>query len=122
MHSSSSGYQISEPTVRVIKKEVLASLDIKRFNEQENAAFHGRSSDEAGCAVMDDDEDGITGHATQSTLKLARLLYCPPFLKRDEIRQRRFGGQPDMNDRWWEWEKEKGIQTREREDRFKWAS
>jgi hypothetical protein len=121
MHCHSHGYQTGiGQGIRVIKRITFESLTLRQINERESAAFHGR---DVALLRLEEDDEGITGHSTQSSLKLARLLYSPPFLKRDEIRQRRFGGGLDMNDRWWEWEEEKGIQSKEPErERFRWAT
>lgn len=46
--------------------------------------------------------------AALCSLKFQATIYCPPFLKRDEIKARRFSDRyGEMNDRWWEWEREK---------------
>lgn len=67
-------------------------------------------------------EDDGTFPIPLTSLASDRLLYLPPFLKRTEIKQRRFGGGVDMNDQWWEWEQEKDINPPEREQRFHWMT
>lgn len=58
----------------------------------------------------------------ESTLSRNPLIFYPPFLKRNEIRKRRFAEMEykgevfrtddEMNDCWWEWEDELNITTR----------
>ena len=42
-----------------------------------------------------------------TSLHQERFMYLPPFLKPDQIRERRFG--ENANDNWWEWEEELGL-------------
>lgn len=61
----------------------------------------------------EDDAEHVSQRGALSSLASARLIFFPPFLKPWEIQSRRFGGQLDMNDRWWEWEAELGIHSYE---------
>lgn len=94
---------------RVVKKAEWRSLSIQHFNEQQS-----RQRDEARrIEVYTDDEETLDFFRSLTSLDAARFLYLPPFLKRDEVRRRRFGGEIGMNDRWWEWETELGLEALE---------
>jgi hypothetical protein len=96
---------------RIVKSKSLSALHVEEFNNPDSgyepSGFIG--------------EDDGTFAAPKTSLASDRLLYLPPFLKRDEIKKRRFGGQVWMNDNWWEWEQEKEMKVPEREQRFNWS-
>lgn len=120
MHCHSHGFQTGiRQGVRIVKRDVLESLLLKDINAREDAVFHLR---DGPITYTEEDNDGIVGDSTQSSLRLSRLLFLPPFLKRDEIRRRRFSGELTMNDRWWEWEDEQGKRTKDPEPRFRWSN
>jgi hypothetical protein len=61
-------------------------------------------------------EDSMEWFEIKSTIAPSVVMYYPPFLRRNEIRKRRFAEMErdgeivrtgdEMNDRWWEWEDE----------------
>ena len=108
-------HQLTRPNIRVVKRRTLTQLQIDEHNDRENARFYERLDG-------DDWKDEVNLDGALSSLASSRLLFSPPFLPRDEIRQRRFGGQTWMNDNWWEWEQEKALIAPEREKRFRWAT
>ena len=61
--------------------------------------------------VYDDDEFHPEVNLSGALCSLAseRVIYFPPFLHVEAIRERRFSGEPNMNDRWWEWEEELNL-------------
>jgi hypothetical protein len=94
--------------VRVIKGGgLLTSEQIEEMNARENAAFHLRDEPES----LDESLEIPLFFEALSSLDQIRFLYLPPFLKREELVQRRFGENP--SDRWWEWEEELGLQSLE---------
>lgn len=104
---------------KLVKKDDYLAQKIAEFNERHapSPPVHDDLPE-----IIEDDVAGVVGQGALSSLMSPRLLYLPPFLKRDEINQRRFGGQLTMNDRWWEWEQEKELRIPEREQRFRWAT
>lgn len=108
---------LTRPQVRIVKRpKTLTALLIEEHNEREHNSFKGQ--------IPEDDtwRDEVNLHGALSSLASSRLMYLPPFLSREEIRQRRFGGQLYMNDNWWEWEQEKNVKPPEREQRFRWST
>lgn len=57
-----------------------------------------------------DDEEISAFFQSLNSLDQTRFLYLPPFLKPEQIRERRFGS--SANDRWWEWEEELGLESK----------
>lgn len=91
--------------VRVIKRSMtgeLTSLHVQELNEREDA--------KPEIPITEDEEIPCFFNAL-SSLDQERFLYLPPFLKPDQIRERRFGDNP--SDRWWEWEQELGLSSNE---------
>jgi hypothetical protein len=107
-------HQLRRDSIRVIKRpKTLTQLLVQEHNEKEEAQYRNDS---------DAWHDEVSLSGSLSSLASSRLLFLPPFLSRNEIRERRFGGQVWMNDNWWEWEQEKQIKVPERERRFRWSN
>jgi hypothetical protein len=112
MHKHSHGAQYPAIGIRVIKRETLESLLLRERNAKEHAAFHGREGLPSEEPISDAEYS-----AALTSLKFQAVIYSPPFLSREEIRARRFSdAHGEMNDRWWEWEREKKA----REEQFRW--
>lgn len=95
---------------RLVKKDEWKRQIVERFNQQ-----HALPKTVTACAVQveayTDNDETEDFFRSLNSLDAARFLYLPPFLKRGEVRRRRFGGDVNMNDRWWEWEEELGLKS-----------
>lgn len=96
--------------IRIIKRpQTLTELQIAEHNAREEEKWKGI------VAALEQEETANEEYEVSltdalSSLASERLLYFPPFLKKDEIQRRRFGSGLANNDRWWEWEKELGLE------------
>jgi hypothetical protein len=86
-------------TYKVLKRS-LTSLHVEEFNEKENQQPE---------TLLTEEEETPLFFKALNSLDQSRFLYLPPFLKPDQVRERRFG--ENANDRWWEWEKELGLES-----------
>jgi hypothetical protein len=97
--------------IRVIKKDTptLSQLQVAEFNEKEEERWKNILQ------KFDEEEHAEEVNLTEALSSLAseRLLYFPPFLKKEEIIKRRFESGDENNDRWWEWEEELKLKTYE---------
>jgi hypothetical protein len=104
--------------VRLVKHSGnLTSSHIEVLNESESRAFSGVDEGyeiPGFLGEVDISEDARDPN--MSSLHPDRFIYYPPFLKKTEVAHHRFGD--DANDRWWEWEEEKGLAVPQRENRF----
>lgn len=87
-------------------------LDIKsgtRLVPRGNVSdFNAKENERPDTPITEEQE--IPAYFNQlSSLDQERFMYLPPFLKPDQIRERRFG--ENANDRWWEWEEELGLES-----------
>lgn len=101
--------------VRVIKQpKTLTQTQLEEYNANEDEKWKGiLAALEQEEIANEEYEVNLT--EALSSLASERLLFFPPFLKKDEIDRRRFGSGLNNNDRWWEWEKELGVsEKRER--------
>jgi hypothetical protein len=66
-------------------------------------------------AIDSEEDEGeyLSERGGLNSLASPRFIYFPPFLKPWQIEDRRFSGRLDMNDRWWEWEAELGLEAKE---------
>jgi len=85
-------------TFKVLKRQSVTSMQVADINERENQRPEW--------PLREEEEVPLFFNAL-SSLDQERFMYLPPFLKPDEVKERRFG--EDANDRWWEWEEEKGL-------------
>ncbi len=95
--------------IRVIKHpKTLSQEQLEEYNVREDEKWKGvLAALEQEEMANEDYEVNLT--EALSSLASERLLFFPPFLKKDEIERRRFGSGLKNNDRWWEWEKEAGL-------------
>jgi hypothetical protein len=92
-------------TFRVVKRpRTLTSLMVDEFNESQATPEQQQEP------FTDQDEVPAYFNAL-SSLHQDRFLLLPPFLKPQEVRERRFGD--NANDNWWEWEEELGLAATE---------
>lgn len=93
--------QSQHSTFRVIKRpQSLTSLQVADLNERENLKPE---------TPITEEEEIPAFFNLLSSLDQERFLYLPPFLKPNQVKERRFGD--NANDRWWEWEQELGLQS-----------
>lgn len=105
--------------VRLVKRDEFRRRQVAMCNQAQEEELSFRNQGDG--LEPDDAFQALDGALT--SLKSPRLLYLPPFLKRDEIIARRFTeAHGEMNDRWWEWEAEKELKAPDREQRFRWGT
>lgn len=97
--------------ITVIKRpKTLTQEQLEEHNAREEEKWQGI------LAALEQEEaasEDYEIHLTEALTSLAseRLLFFPPFLKKEDIARRRFGSGHNNNDRWWEWEKELGLRS-----------
>jgi hypothetical protein len=91
--------------VRLVKGGRLTSEHVADFNAKEETSFSCIKYKEE----FTEDEEVRYFQDQLNSLDAQRFLYLPPFLKPEEIRNRRFSG--EMNDDWWRWEHELGLSS-----------
>lgn len=102
--------------IRVIKRpQTLSQEQMDEYNAKEDEKWKGIvAALEQEEQANEDWEVSLT--EALSSLASERLLFFPPFLKKEEIERRRFGSGLENNDRWWEWEKELGLKSKIKEN------
>lgn len=91
----------SHKTIKVLGAS-LSSQHVDDFNAAQNVAPE---------VPVTEEEEVPLFFKQLSSLDQERFLYLPPFLKPDQIRERRFG--ENASDRWWEWEEELNLTSSE---------
>lgn len=88
-------------TFRIVKRpQTITSIQTEEFNEHENQQPE---------TPLTEEEEVPLFFNLLTSLDQERFLYLPPFLKPHQVKERRFG--ENANDRWWEWEKELGLES-----------
>jgi hypothetical protein len=87
--------------VKVLKQwHRLSSAHVQEFNEAQEVKTE---------TPLTEEEEVPLFFNQLGSLAQERFMYLPPFLKPQQVAERRFG--ENANDRWWEWEEELGLKS-----------